>query len=162
AAKSGEAIPEEILAAMPKLMREQVKRDRENPVAMAQRRTKPDTGAPIDASDGIPIFEDEDGTQPFLPDEPIALIGESTTLRRTQSQKKTGARGNPADADIDRSGCCGGAEPGGEPLASDEPPVQRDSVVRFRPPSIPVPGVRPMPQPPGAAPSQVARPNPIA
>src|SRR5207248_1850642 len=38
AAKSGNAIPEEILAAMPKRMREQVVRDRENALAMIRRR----------------------------------------------------------------------------------------------------------------------------
>jgi hypothetical protein len=38
AAQSGEEIPEEILAAMPKRMREQVKRDREAALAMASRR----------------------------------------------------------------------------------------------------------------------------
>ncbi|HRC57289.1 MAG TPA: hypothetical protein PKU97_15255, partial [Kofleriaceae bacterium] len=41
AARTGEAIPEEILAAMPKRMREQVVRDREAAVAMQQRRRGP-------------------------------------------------------------------------------------------------------------------------
>src|SRR5690349_11853471 len=38
AAETGEEIPEEILAAMPKRMREQVKRDREQAIAIAARR----------------------------------------------------------------------------------------------------------------------------
>ena len=40
AAMTGEAIPEEILAAMPKRMREQVKRDREQALAIAKRRNE--------------------------------------------------------------------------------------------------------------------------
>jgi len=41
AAKTGEDIPEEILAAMPKRMREQIRRDREAALANASRRQQP-------------------------------------------------------------------------------------------------------------------------
>lgn len=48
AALSGEEIPEEILAAMPKRMRDQVKRDREQALAIARRREAGADGAPKD------------------------------------------------------------------------------------------------------------------
>jgi hypothetical protein len=41
AGRTGAAVPEEILAAMPKRMREQVKRDREAALALAELRTQP-------------------------------------------------------------------------------------------------------------------------
>src|SRR5262249_2187738 len=75
AGRPGGAIPAEIPAGMPRLMGERARRGRENAAAMAHRR-KRDSEAPIDASDAIPILEDEAATQPFLPDEPIALISE--------------------------------------------------------------------------------------
>ena len=69
AALSGEAIPEEILAAMPKRMREQVKRDREQALAIAKRR--------IDTqSDGMG-FDDDDGA---------AVIGEAPDVVRQISR----------------------------------------------------------------------------
>ncbi|MBA3456785.1 MAG: hypothetical protein H0T42_27095, partial [Deltaproteobacteria bacterium] len=66
AALSGEAIPEEILAAMPKRMREQVKRDREQAIAIANRRNSTGT------DDGMG-FEDNDAG---------AVIGESPEVVR--------------------------------------------------------------------------------
>ena len=159
AARSGEAIPEEILAAMPKRMREQVKRDRENAVAMAKRRVRPnsqvDSPRIDDASDGIPIFEDEDGTQPFMPDEPVAVIAESTELRKAMRASSHVVDPDDADMDLDAFFAEVEAE------VSPEPPVNPESGVRFRTPTNQAPAMRPLPAPPGSAPSQVARPNPI-
>jgi len=66
AALTGEEIPEEILAAMPKRMREQVKRDREQAIAIARRRN--DTHA-----DDTDFTEDHDGA---------AVIGEALEVVR--------------------------------------------------------------------------------
>ena len=85
AARSGEEIPEEILAAMPKRMREQVIRDREAAIAQAKRRGKL-PGAPGE-------FVSEDSTQedallelggapPELDDDFAAVISEPTGIRR--------------------------------------------------------------------------------
>lgn len=51
AALTGEEVPEEILAAMPKRMREQVKRDREQALAIKKRREQTDAGVDVDMGD---------------------------------------------------------------------------------------------------------------
>lgn len=64
AARDGVALPEEILAAMPKRMREQVQRDREAAVAMAKRRDgdKATAAPPADINDdAFGSFEGEAG-----------------------------------------------------------------------------------------------------
>ena len=66
AALTGDAIPEEILAAMPKRMREQVKRDREQALAIAKRRQ--DTH--------------DDGTEELIDDESAAIVGEAPAVVR--------------------------------------------------------------------------------
>ncbi len=71
AALSGQAIPEEILAAMPKRMREQVKRDREGALAIQRLRDKGAGAAPGD--DELLLADDD----------PPALISEPTELRRS-------------------------------------------------------------------------------
>ncbi len=76
AAKSGAEIPEEILAAMPKRMREQVARDREQALAIAGRRKGPAPAEP-------PMHLEND-------DEIVAIVSESTELRR-QMRKAGGA-----------------------------------------------------------------------
>jgi hypothetical protein len=58
AAASGEEIPEEILAAMPKRMQEQVKRDREAALARQRRRD----GTAGEGADVEMEFDDEDAT----------------------------------------------------------------------------------------------------
>jgi hypothetical protein len=56
AARTGEAIPEEILAAMPKRMREQVRRDREQALSIANRRkADPAAAQPATAADAQPV-----------------------------------------------------------------------------------------------------------
>ena len=64
AARDGVALPEEILAAMPKRMREQVQRDREAAVAMAKRREGDKTtsaASPELGDDSFGSFEGEAG-----------------------------------------------------------------------------------------------------
>ncbi|HEY5950780.1 MAG TPA: MXAN_5187 C-terminal domain-containing protein [Kofleriaceae bacterium] len=56
AARTGSDIPEEILAAMPKRMREQVLRDRDQAIAVAKRRHQLDDAA---VGDGMTLSDDE-------------------------------------------------------------------------------------------------------
>ena len=75
AVRSGVDVPEEILAAMPKRMREQVVRDREAAVAIARRRQAADEDARLAATGGA-------GLPPEADDDFIAMIKEPTELRR--------------------------------------------------------------------------------
>ena len=77
AARTGDDVPEEILAAMPKRMREQVKRDRVAALANARRRDKPVT----DGSELLTLA-DEDVEIDVDELEPAAFIAESTAVRR--------------------------------------------------------------------------------
>jgi hypothetical protein len=66
AAKKGADIPEEILAAMPKRMREQVLRDRDAAIAIAKRRNQVDEPAPS--------YDDDDEPAAIISDAPRAEI----------------------------------------------------------------------------------------
>jgi hypothetical protein len=75
AAQTGEEIPEEILAAMPKRMRDQVKRDREQALALAARRA---------AAAGEHVAEetvDQGDDAPAMIGEPVAV---RNAVRRNQ------------------------------------------------------------------------------
>jgi hypothetical protein len=74
AARTGAAVPEEILAAMPKRMREQIKRDREAALALAELRRRP-----VDEPEFLTLAEEEPGAGDL---DPPAFIDESTELRR--------------------------------------------------------------------------------
>ncbi|MBP9086059.1 MAG: hypothetical protein KBG15_08070 [Kofleriaceae bacterium] len=70
AARDGVALPEEILAAMPKRMREQVQRDREAAVAMAKRRDGEKTNqapSPDTEADAFGTFAGEAGATIISP-----------------------------------------------------------------------------------------------
>ena len=66
AAKKGADIPEEILAAMPKRMREQVLRDRDAAIAIAQRRNQIDENGDV--------YEDDDEPAAIISDAPRGEI----------------------------------------------------------------------------------------
>lgn len=83
AAKKGADIPEEILAAMPKRMREQVLRDRDAAIAIAKRRNQVDEPA-------APQHDD---------DEPAAIISDAP---RTEIKSRSGAHVlSEDDGDLD-------------------------------------------------------------
>ncbi len=91
AAQTGESIPEEILAAMPKRMRDQVQRDREAALAIAKRRQQlPDDseGALVDAD----LLEEDDES---------AVIQESTELRRNLRKPQGPHVIDESDGDLD-------------------------------------------------------------
>ncbi|HEU0035422.1 MAG TPA: MXAN_5187 C-terminal domain-containing protein [Kofleriaceae bacterium] len=98
AAITGEEIPEEILAAMPKRMREQVRRDREAALAIAKRRDQiPDdellTLAPLDDADA--------GTAHATDGDELAFIREPTDLRKKAKDERGAYFLDESDADFD-------------------------------------------------------------
>ena len=98
-ARSGAEVPEEILAAMPKRMRDQVKRDREAALALARLREKPSS----DAADLLTLAEPVVELDVDLGDlDAAAFVGESADLRRDVIAAADGAqRIDEADADFD-------------------------------------------------------------
>ncbi len=92
AVATGAEIPEEILAAMPKRMREQVVRDREAALAQAKRRhmLSPEDELALDESD---VISEED-------DAP-AMISEPTELRRSVKNARGPHVIDESDGDLD-------------------------------------------------------------
>ena len=88
AVRSGENIPEEILAAMPKRMREQVVRDRDQALAAQARRKKSKTA---NGEQTAPRADEDDG---------VAMVGESTGVRRNLL-RDTGAHVIETDESFD-------------------------------------------------------------
>lgn len=148
AARSGAEIPEEILAAMPQRMRDQVRRDREAALALARLREKPAgvlpggeisdddllTLAPL-PGDGVPAEAVDD-------DEP-GFVQESTETRRSLLQRGNAPPARPQvheiedDGDIDFDKFFAGLEDN-----SDEPPAPRAAVRPVVPPPRPGTGLR--------------------
>ncbi|MEO6773435.1 MAG: MXAN_5187 C-terminal domain-containing protein [Kofleriaceae bacterium] len=88
AARSGAEIPEEILARMPKRMREQVQRDREQALAIARRHQQDQVAAA------------EQAEPPEADGELVAMIKEPTDVRR-KLKTTDGAHVLSADDDFD-------------------------------------------------------------
>ena len=95
AAKTGAAVPEEILAAMPKRMRDQIKRDREAALALAELRNhhadEPEFLTLLD--DDLDLGLDDQG--------PAAVIRESAELRRSVVAAGGTHKIDESDADFD-------------------------------------------------------------
>ena len=96
AVKTGAAVPEEILAAMPKRMRDQVIRDREAALALARRR---DHAVPEDEE--ILTLADEELEIDVDDLDPAAFIRESSVIRRNVLTAVGAHRIDEADADFD-------------------------------------------------------------
>jgi hypothetical protein len=174
AARSGADIPEEILAAMPKRMREQVLKDREVALAAARRNNQ---------------VEDEPLS---LADEP-ALVKESTDLRRQVRGAHVVTKdddfdidaffkeveGNSTDDKTEDTPAVAPPAPApvrppvfAAPQRPSSPAVQPSQPGILRPPPGPVPPIPRPPTSPGlpavpppripTPPSQAARPNPVA
>ncbi len=100
AAATGAEIPSEILAAMPRRMREQVRRDREAQLALQRRRGEDGGGREVSAGDDAELLtlaplEDEDGA---------GFVHEPTDVRRAALRAHGGAYvldDSVSDADID-------------------------------------------------------------
>lgn len=137
AAQSGEEVPEEILAAMPKRMRDQVKRDREQALAISRRRAAE-----------APAVDDE-----FLAeDAPVAAA-------KTREPAKT-AHVLAADDDFDIDAFFAGIEANDAPAPKPAPPPA-SSPMKAAPPPPPVKAApRPPPPPKPAPPAAPIRPPP--
>lgn len=169
AVRTGAAIPEEILAAMPKRMREQVVRDREQALAIAQRRTADETRQP--AEDELLTLAPE--LPPPPPDDDVvAVINEPTELRRSLKTIGGAHIVDESDADLDLESFFASVEPDRAPSsAAPAPPPPEPAAAPAARPSVPMP-VKPataaIPKVPAPArpvpnmPSQVTRPIPIA
>ncbi|HEY1553092.1 MAG TPA: MXAN_5187 C-terminal domain-containing protein, partial [Kofleriaceae bacterium] len=136
AIRTGADIPEEILAAMPKRMREQVQRDRDKALAIAKRRTKPTT-----MSQMLP---------PEPTDDLIAMIKEPTDVRRAMKMKNGAHVLEESDGDIDIDAFFDAVRQGTIP-----PPLGSANV------ATPIPTAKP-PPPVVAKPGPVTPPKPIA
>ena len=160
AARTGEDIPEEILAAMPKRMRDQVLRDREQALAIAQRRGT--EAAPDDVDVDL---SDDSAVEIHAPPPPRDVRDARGALRLDE-----------ADGDIDLEKFFAEIEEAPPP----PPPVARAPSPPPAPPAPPAPVKRPTVPPPARPsggiptiakpgvptparmPSQATKPVPIA
>src|SRR5262249_51687478 len=103
AARTGASVPEEILAAMPKRMREQVKRDREAALALAklreQERAHDDSASEHTEPELLTLAEE--AVDVDLHDLEPAYIQESAELRRSALSADGAYRLDESDADFD-------------------------------------------------------------
>ena len=174
AIRTGAEIPEEILAAMPKRMREQVIRDRDQALQIANRRnarnddTHNEENELLELADGAP--------QPPEADEVAAMINEPSFVKK--ELKTRGGAHIIADDDFDLDKFFSeveqeNTETGPPPTAPSAKPARASTDVGLvPPPPAPVaqPAVAPRPSSPASAPipaprfapSQASRPNPIA
>ncbi len=174
AARSGEEIPEEILSAMPKRMRDQVKRDRDMALANAARRGQRGEFATEEATQEDLMFDGE-GASVDLADDGPAMISEPSELRRSLRKQHRGAHViDESDSELDLDAFFAEVadakpEPAPEFLPPetlslapvDEPPTaQRPTVSRVQasrtPPPQRTPPQRntPLPMPAQAAPAE--------
>jgi hypothetical protein len=119
AIRTGAAIPEEILAAMPKRMREQVLRDRDAAIAIAKRRK------PITGEQSRPEMVPPDA------DELAAMISEPTSLRRELKTRSGAYVLDESDAGLDLESFF--AEVDSKPV--DVPRVAAPAMPALRPPA---------------------------
>lgn len=113
AAKTGAEVPEEILAAMPKRMREQVRRDREAALALAARR-----GAGSGELELLTLV-DEDLDVGDL--DPAAFVHESAELRRHALLAGGAHKVDESDADFDLDAFFASVTSEGEPSSPRSP-----------------------------------------
>jgi hypothetical protein len=92
AAETGDDIPEEILAAMPKRMREQVKRDREQALAVRARHRR-------DATESDTGGDEAEGPSDVNASGEISVIGESQVVRN--AIRKNQHQLSETDGDMD-------------------------------------------------------------
>lgn len=146
AVRTGAQVPEEILAAMPKRMRDQVIRDREQALALAAKRRK-DARLETDPNAEPELEADFELLEPD--EDVIALIREPTELRRSLKTQGGAHIIDAADEELDIDAFFKGVE------------AEVLDVRGAQPAKAPVPAPAPQPRGPVAAP-QTVRPNPIA
>ena len=135
AVRTGAEIPEEILAAMPKRMRDQVIRDREQALAIAARRR------PGVEEGDVDVNLDLDDMPPEATEDLIAMIKEPTAVRR-DLKTRSGAHivdSSDSDLDIDAFFAEIEAEPEPEPAEPDHDDAhstQKRAPVRVESPPV--------------------------
>lgn len=145
AVRSGDAIPEEILAAMPKRMREQVVRDRDAAIAQAKRRGKLPSGEDFVAEESTQ--EDANLLEldaPGLDDDMAAIISEPSILRRNlRPAPNRPHQLTREDADFDLDAFFAQVENEPEENTSIKPAPVRPSAARTLGPQAAAPPPRP-------------------
>lgn len=134
AARNGSEIPEEILAKMPKRMREQVVRDRDAAIAIAKRRNQVDLDRTGESE--APLF-------PPDPDEVAAMINEPSVLRRELKTRSSAHVLAEDDADLDfDSFFAAFDDDAAKPAAPKVDPASTQAITRLVPKvGQPVPGM---------------------
>jgi hypothetical protein len=164
AAATGAEIPQEILASMPKRMREQVRRDREAALALQRHRAAAAAAEP-ELLTLEPLDEDEDA----------GFIRESPDVRQHALRARGGTHVlDESDADLDLDALfrqVEAEEAAAAAVAKAAAAVVTADAQRSPPPSPRIPPPMPMPMPMPAvsslpkvstiAPSQLSKPNPI-
>lgn len=141
AAETGEDIPDEILAAMPKRMRDQVKRDRERALAVAARHRRDSTESDV----GVEDKSDLDGSGE------IPVIGESQMVRNAIRRNQHVV--SEADGDLDIEAFFASVSDDTNPDAKAFPALEDDDEpTGFTAP--PKPAARTQPRPVAAQPPQ--------
>jgi len=146
-AESGEDIPEEILAKMPKRMREQVRRDREAALALAQRRHQLDgTG------EGLPDDGDfyEDFSRPAAPAGKVDARG-AHLLSEDDADIDLDKFFAQVEADEENETTQSGPPPQPIPVTPSAPANQRAAMLGGLP-RAQSPAIRPAPTPAAFAP----------
>jgi len=116
AAKTGAAVPEEILAAMPKRMRDQITRDRQAALALAELRNHH-----ADEPEFLTLVDD-DGDDLGLDDQgPAAFVRESAELRRSVMAAGGTHKIDESDADFDLDAFFAKVMSEGEPSRAPPP-----------------------------------------
>jgi hypothetical protein len=151
AIRSGAEIPEEILAAMPKRMREQVVRDREQAIAIAKRRGG-------EQSEELLTLAPE---EPPPVEEVAAMISEPSELRRELKTKSGAYVIDEKDADMDLSEFFASVEQEKKPVVPPTRPTPLPSAMRAAAIGPPPPARKSSPIIPRPAPSQTTRSIPV-
>ena len=159
AAETGDDIPEEILAAMPKRMREQVKRDREQALAVRARHRRDATASDTEGED-----EAEDKSDLNASGE-IPIIGESQMVRN--AIRKNQHQLAETDGDMDFEAFFASVSDDTNPDAKAFPSLDDDNEpTGFTAPPKPAPTPMRAPQPapraavPAAPPQRQSHPIP--
>jgi hypothetical protein len=162
AGRTGAAVPEEILAAMPKRMREQVKRDREAALALAALRPG--------SSDELELLTLADEAADIDDPDLVAFVHEPTERRRSALTAGGAYRIDEADADFDLDAFFASVTNEGEPSPAESPgpaaraaPVSPPSglvdapVIRWRAPTS---QVAPLPPQEARSGARIGHPRP--
>jgi hypothetical protein len=157
AARTGAAVPEEILAAMPKRMRDQVKRDREAALALAELRNQH-----FDEPELLTLADEDEAVDDL---DPAAFIQESAELRRNVLTAGGAHKIDEADAGFDLDAFFASVTSEGEPSSRESPGHAAGTTSVAQPSAVleasAIRSRAPVSQAPGAAPGAPSAPSAV-